>query len=57
VQEIVSVRENVISFLLQQCDARDRQIAGLQAQLAAKAETPNVKPNGGAEAAPTQPAS
>ena len=34
-QEVVSVRENVISFLLAQCDARDRQIAELQTKLAA----------------------
>jgi len=34
-QEVVSVRENVISFLLAQCDARDQRIVELQTKLAA----------------------
>lgn len=44
-QEVVSVRENVISFLLAQCDARDRQIAELQAQLAAAQAAQSNRPS------------
>ena len=51
-QDVVDVRTNIISFLVAQCDARDRQIAELQSKLAEKSAKAN-----GAEAVPTQPAS